>query len=120
VLELVECTFSIQFLFVEVAVVEVRLWVGGNAEINFNSRDFWDSMWFFLEGVVVDSGSSDGVEVDGDWCDLYVTDMERFWELFNFSVLSEETESVIVVSATDCTLDIHVDIGSSVSLSKFL
>jgi hypothetical protein len=77
-------------------------------------------MWFFLEGVVVDSSCSDGVKVDGYWCDLYVTEMEGLWELSHFAVLGEETASVIVVSATDCTLDIHVDIGSSMSLGEFL
>jgi hypothetical protein len=35
-------------------------------------------MRLFLEAFVVDSGSSNGVEVDSDWCDLYVAEIEWF------------------------------------------
>ena len=77
-------------------------------------------MRFFLEGFVIDSEGSDGVEVDSDGSHLNISQMERLWKLFDFAILGEETTSIVVVPSSVSSFQININICSSVSFCKFL
>jgi len=94
--------------------------IGGNTKVNIDSGYDWNPMRLFLEGFVVDSESSDCIEVDCYGGYLHFTQMERFRQLFHFSVFSKDATTVVVVPGSNSAFDIYVNIGSAVSFSEFL
>jgi hypothetical protein len=76
-------------------------------------------MGLLLERFVVDSEGSDCVEIDGNRGHLNISQMERLGKLFDFSILGEETTSVVVVPSSVSSFQVDVNICSSVSLGEF-
>ena len=104
----------------EVAFINIQFAVVGNTEIYPYSRDQSDSVRLFLEWLVVDSESADGVDIDHDGCHLDVSEVEGLRKLFNFSILREKTTSVEVVPLTWGSLQVDICVGSPVPLSELL
>lgn len=77
-------------------------------------------MGFFLERFIINSQGSNSVEVNSNWGDLDISQVERFGKFLDFSVFSEEAATVIVVVGSNTSLDVNIDIGTTVSLSEFL
>lgn len=46
--------------------------------------------------------------------------MEGFWELLDFTVFCEEAAAIIVVVWSNSSLDVDIDIGTTMSFGKFL
>mgnify|MGYP006897115503 CR=1 FL=1 len=82
------------------AVVNVLLGVVSDAEIDLNFGDLGYSVRLLLEGLVVDSEGSDGIEVDGDRGHLHVSQVEGLRQFFHLAVFSEKTASIKIHSSS--------------------
>jgi hypothetical protein len=72
-LELIKNSLALEVILMFRIVIDILITVVGNGQVNLHSRDKSNAMRFFLEGLIVDSEGSNGVQVDGDGSDLNIS-----------------------------------------------
>ena len=54
----------------ELAVIDVFILVDGDVEVDFDSGDYWNTVRFFLERFIINSQSSDSIQINSNWGNL--------------------------------------------------
>ena len=71
--KLIQLSFSFELILMIRTIIDIHLRVGSHTQVNADSRNHRNTMGLLLERFIVDSESSDCIEIDGDRSHLYIT-----------------------------------------------